>query len=317
MTRVLVVKLGALGDVIMVMPALNRIRRAHPGAELSVLTSKPFAAIFEACPDVDRVDASARGGRSFEDWRLAADVLRGRYDVVYDLQGSSATRRLFLCARLLSWLGRGPLPLWSAPFPFVSAPAEDLDRSTVRAQDRHADQLDHPSLATAGTPRATPDLGWLAARTTAPEIAAPYVLLIPGASPGGGLKRWPEAHYRALAQWLRAEGRTPLVLGGPDDAELGRRVLDGIDGGVDCVGRTNLFDIAALALGAEAAVGNDTGPTHLAEAMGAPTLMLVSDTSASALRAPFGGLTALYQPRLAELPVETVVEALSGRLQGR
>ncbi len=311
MTRILIIKLGAVGDIIMALPAIRRIRVAHPGAETTILTSRPFKALFEACPDVDRVDASGRDGRRFESLRLAKAILSGGYDIVYDLQASAGTRRLHLAMRLLSALGQGRAPRWSGPFRGASDAAPDLDRSAVRAQDRHAAQLDVASLPTAATPRQSPDLGWLAAQGTVAIPDRPYVLLIPGASPGGGAKRWPEEGYAALAADLAARGLTPVVLGGPDDPDLGRRVLASVPGGLDLVGRTSLSDIAALGARARAAVGNDTGPTHLVASMGAPTLLLVSDASASALAEPFETIRPLHAPRLADLPPEPVIAAVS------
>ena len=70
-------------------------------------------------------------------------------------------------------------------------------------------------------------------------------------------------------------------------------------------------DIAALATRARVVIGNDTGPTHLAAAMGAPTLLLVSDVSASALAEPFETIRPLHQPNLTQLGVRPVIEALS------
>ena len=102
MTRILIIKLGAVGDIIMALPAIRRIRVAHPGAETTILTSRPFKALFEACPDIDRVDASGRDGRRFESLHLAKGILSGGYDMVYDLQASAGTRRLHLAMRLLS-----------------------------------------------------------------------------------------------------------------------------------------------------------------------------------------------------------------------
>ncbi|QBX36812.1 lipopolysaccharide heptosyltransferase family protein [Brevundimonas sp. S30B] len=312
MNRILIIKLGAVGDIIMALPAIRRIRLAHPDAEITILTSRPFASLFEVCPDVDRVDSSARSGRKFESLWLARRVLEGGFSLVYDLQASAGTRRLFLALRLLTF-GRKQRPRWSGPFRGASDPAPDLDRSAVRAQDRHAAQLDVPSLPTAGVDRQTPDLRWLADQSTFALPGSPYALLIPGASPGGAAKRWPEAGYAALAAALESRGLVPVVLGGSDDPELGRRVLAASRAGLDLVGKTSLFDIAALGASAEVAIGNDTGPTHLAASMGAPTLFLVSDASASALRAPFETITPLYAPRLDALSVDAVMEAL-GRI---
>lgn len=311
MERILIIKLGAVGDIIMALPAIHRIRLAHPHAEIVILTSRPFEALLNACPDVDRVDASARSGRAFESLRLARAILNEGYALIYDLQASAGTRRLLAALRLVALTGAGRLPRWSGPFRGVSDPAPDLDRSAVRAQDRHAAQLDVAGLPTAAAPRLAPDMAWLADGSTIELPQGPYALLIPGASPGGGAKRWSEAGYAALAAELRERGLTPVVLGGPEDPGLGRRILASTPGGADMVGRTSLADIAALARGARVAVGNDTGPTHLAAAMGAPTLLLVSDVSASALAQPFDTIRPLHRPSLAQLGVKPVVEALS------
>lgn len=311
MERILIIKLGAVGDIIMGLPAIHRIRMAHPDAEISILTSRPFEALLSACPDVDRVDASARSGRAFESLRLARAILNEGYALIYDLQASAGTRRLLAAMRLVAVTGGGRLPRWSGPFRGVSDPAPDLDRSAVRAQDRHAAQLDVAGLPTAAVPRLAPNPRWLADQAMVEIPQKPYALLIPGASPGGGAKRWSEAGYAAVATELNERGLIPIVLGGSEDPNLGRRVLTLAPDGLDMVGRTSLADIAALATRARVVIGNDTGPTHLAAAMGAPTLLLVSDVSASALAEPFETIRPLHQPNLTQLGVRPVIEALS------
>jgi ADP-heptose:LPS heptosyltransferase len=181
--------------------------------------------------------------------------------------------------------------------------------------ERQADQLRFagvwPDAPTAPGHAPPPDLSWLA-DPAAPEhlgVRGPFALLVPGGSAHRPEKRWPTESYRALGESLTARGVQPVVVGGPDERALARALPEA----VDLTGRTSFEHLAALGAAAALAVGNDTGPTHLIAAAGAPTLALFSGASDPSLTAPRGRAVAVLQRSdLADLQVSEVLEVLAG-----
>jgi len=134
---------------------------------------------------------------------------------------------------------------------------------------------------------------------------------MPGAAPHRPEKRWPLANFIALAQRITAAGLTPVVIGGPDELDLGCAIAAKIPEARDLTGGTTFGDIVALGKYARRAVGNDTGPMHLAVVGGAPATVLYSAASDPALTAPRGpGVVILRRGDLADLPVDEVVATL-------
>ena len=157
-----------------------------------------------------------------------------------------------------------------------------------------------------------PDLSWLL-RWPACELPAPYMLLVPGAAPGRPRKRWPAEHYGALAAQLADDGLTPVVVGTAAEAPLAAAIRAACPAAIDLTGQTTLADLPGLTAGAVLAVGNDTGPMHVAAAVGCPCVVLFSSDSDPALTAPRGpGGTwpaMLRAEDLSDLPVQEVAAA--------
>lgn len=309
MKRVLVIKLGALGDFVQASGPMRRIRAAHPDARLTLLTTPPYAELARALGVFDAVDEGGRPRGVFGHLALARRLRAVRYERVYDLQTStrsSAYRRLLLPRP----------PQWSGVAPGASHPHADPARDRMHTLERQAGQLEdagvwtHAPTAPGSAP--APDLsgleldGDVAARF---GLAAPYALLVPGASPLRPGKRWPVEGFAAAARALAADGLAVAVVGGPAEAELGRD-LAARAGALDLTGRTRFTDLLALGRGAALAVANDTGPSHLLAASGAPLLVLFSGESDPALCAPRGArVRVLRRDRLAELDAATVLAA--------
>lgn len=307
MTRILAIKLGALGDVVLAFAAIRRIREAHPGAEITALTTPAYGALIAASPYVDHVDMDGRPGETLAAAAMLLRLRRARYDRVYDLQTSSRTDGYFQALRPHP-------PAWSGTAPGCALPHRNPDRDRMHTLERQADQLRDagiwPDAPTAPGTAPPPDLSWL----VDPEAPArfgltrPYALLIPGGSAHRPEKRWPVTRYAALAEALRERGVLPVVLGGQAEHPLAAA----IPAATDLTGRTAFADIASLGTAARLVVGNDTGPTHLVATAGAPTLALFSDASDPTLTAPRGpAVSVLRRADLADLELSEVLESLA------
>ncbi|HZF77066.1 MAG TPA: glycosyltransferase family 9 protein [Acetobacteraceae bacterium] len=300
MTRILVIKLGAFGDVVQSFPAFAAIRAHHRDAHITLLTTAPFVALAEASPWFDEVWS---GGRpAWHDLpgmvRLARRLRAGRFDRVYDLQDSRRSSRYRLA---VGWAAE-----WSGSARGASHAYDRPDRKSVVAPQRHREQL-----AIAGIPDVPPaDMGWLDADLSGLGLPPRFCLLIPGASARMPEKRWPAERYAELAQRLPIPA---VVVGGPAEAPIAAAICAAAPATRDlCGDRSPPPVLGALARRAAFAVGNDTGPTHLVAALGCPTLTLFGPRSDPAKHAPQGPAVAVIRvPSLAGLGVEGVLAALS------
>jgi ADP-heptose:LPS heptosyltransferase len=296
--RILVIRLGALGDFVQSFGPFAAIRAHHPGARITLLTTPPFADLARRSPWFDEVWADGRPS-----WRHPAGMLAlarrlraARFARVYDLQTSSRSSRY-------RWLvGRGAE--WSGIAPGASHPHANPRRDAMHTVERQRDQL-----AMAGiTAFPEPAMDWLDADIGRFGLPDRFALLIPGASPLRPLKRWPAERFGQLA----AQAGLPVaILGGPAEAAIAATIRGAAPEAIDLTGQTSFTEIAAIARRAAWAAGNDTGPTHIVAAAGCPTLALFGGDSDPALCAPRGpAATVLRHIPLGDLSVAQVRAAL-------
>lgn len=300
--RILVIKLGALGDFIQALGPMAAIRRHHPGAHISLLTTRPYAGFAEESGYFDAVLLDAKPG--FLDpagWlALRRTLAGGRFDRVYDLQNNDRT------AFYLWLLKAGGAPEWVGAAPGASHRNASPLRTAGHAFDGHVQTLGLAGISVVVVDR----LEWMKADLSAFALRPPYVLLVPGCSPQHPQKRWPAGHYGRLAQILSSSGFQPVVLGGKAEAEIAQTILRACPEALDLTGQTDFRQIAVIARTAAGAIGNDTGPMHLIAATGCPCLTLFSASSNPVRHAPKGERVEILQrDDLAGLAVEDVMEA--------
>lgn len=301
--RILVIRHGALGDIVLSFAAFAAIRAAHPAAAITLLTTQPFAAWLARAPWFDQITVDPKPAA----WHLPAlwrmrRALAG-FDMVYDLQTSARSSRYFRLAGS---------PPWSGIAPGCSHPHDNQARNAMHTRERIAEQLALAGVA----PLPRPDLAWLANDAPA-GLPAHFIALVPGAAPHRPKKRWPAARFAALAAML--EGPV-VVVGTAAEAKLAAEISHHAPGVIDLTGRTSLPQLSACLACATLAIGNDTGPMHLAAALGVPSLVLfggASDPALTAPRTPDGGWPGIIRaPDLAALPVHQVADA-AARLHKR
>lgn len=302
--RILVIKLSALGDFVQMLGAAASLRTFHRGARITLLTTAPYAELGRQAPFFDEVWVDERPG-----WADPLGILRlrrrlreGRFDRVYDFQ----TR---LRSSLYFWLMReGGRPEWSGTAAGSSHPHANPRRNFMHTLDRQDDQL---RMAGVPGPSPLPDLTWAAADISRFALPPDYVLLIPGGASHRPDKRWPVENYLVLAQRIAAAGLAPVVIGGAEERDLGRIIAAAVASARDLTGHTGFGDIVALGAGGRRAIGNDTGPMHLAVAGGAAATVLYSAASDPDLTAPRGpDVVILRRDRLFDLPVAVVAATL-------
>jgi ADP-heptose:LPS heptosyltransferase len=294
-SRILIVKLGALGNVVLSFGPFAAIRRHHANAHITLLTTAQFANWLSRSPWFDDVWTDQRPEWwDLPGWlRLRQRLINGRFDRAYDLQTSSRSSRYF---QLLPHRHR---PAWSGIAHGCALPDRDPRRNRMHDIDRQFGQLRQ-----AGVLQPEPaDLSWSQGDTGTFALPDRYALLVPGSSAHRPRKRWPVERYRELAMHLASDGLTPVVIGAQAEQPLARAIPEAID----LIGRTDFSQLTSLARCAGVAVGNDTGPMHLFAAAGCPCVVLFSADSNPALHAPRGErVVSLQRPDLRQLDVATV-----------
>ncbi len=304
--RILIIKLGALGDFIQALGPMAAIRQHHPGAEITLLTTAPFESLARPCPSIDTIWLDDRPGPGNPRRLLALRrrLREARFRRVYDLQTSDRSSWYF---RLM---GPGKRPEWSGIASGASHPHADPERNRQHTIDRQRDQLAAAGIALVPPP----DLAWLQGDISRFALAKRYALLVPGAAPHRPEKRWPAANFADIARRYANDFVQPVVVGGPAEREFGRIISEAVPEAMDLTGETTLGDLGSLGRGALAALGNDTGPMHLLAQIGTPVTVLFSGASDPALTAPRGRSVAIIRsPVLADLSVAEV----AGRLRLR
>lgn len=296
MTRFLIVRLGALGDVVHAIPVAAALRRAFPDARIDWLVSAKHREILDLVPVIDRRlvinDPSTRSARSGQGGASGASSLlsaigelrRTRYDVAIDLQGlikSAALARSSGAARVVGFSSRYARERAARLF---YTDVYDPGRGGLfdPRETRHIVAINLGLLSVLGISepaREFPieDADTNVARQARQDAGGPYALLNPGAAWPN--KRWPPARLAAIASELRARhGLRSIVLWGPGEETLANEVVAGADHAAIVSPRTSIADLVALARRAALMVSGDTGPTHIAAALGTPIVGIYGPT---------------------------------------
>jgi ADP-heptose:LPS heptosyltransferase len=297
--NILVVKLGAFGNIILSLGAFAAIRQHHAQDSISVLTDATYGGWLRTFPYFDDVlidprpawwDLSTARG-------LARMLANGHFDRVYDLQTSTRSSRYF---RLFPHKRR---PEWSGIAFGCSHPDRDPRRNVLHDTVRQQGQLRQAGIIE--FPPA--DLSWCSGNIARLDLPPTFALLVPGSSPDRLAKRWPACRYQELAQRLAERGTASVIVGATAEKGLAAE----IPAAIDLIGQTDFGDLCDLARTARFAVGNDTGPMHLIATAGCPSITLFSNESNPSQCAPVGRWTrTLRRPDLADLPVEAVLQQL-------
>lgn len=281
--RIAVLRATGVGDFLMILPALQAVRRAYPGARLTLLGDDWLPELLRGRPgpwDEIVVVPKFPGLRGMppdaepaDDLAAFVDEHAGRYDLVLQLHGGGATSNRFV--RLLR-------PRVSAGARAPGAPP--LDRSIGYLRGRHEllRWLEAVALVGAAGPAALDELrptlpvtaGDLAEADGALRTTGPFAAIHAGAR--DPRRCWPAENFARLAQRLHEGlGLAPVLVGGPEDIEQSAQVRARCDIELeDLTGRLSLPGTLGLLRRSTLFAGNDSGVRHLAVAVGTPTVGL-------------------------------------------
>lgn len=299
--QILIIKHGALGDIILATGPMAAIRRHHPSAHITLLTTPPYSKLLEASPFVDEVwtDIRPKAWMIRRLARLKRQLNSRPFARVYDLQTSERSSRYL---KLFTHQ-----PEWSGIAKGASHRHNSPERTSLHTIERQKQQLAIAEVQ--DVPGSNID--WMTADVSGLRPDDDYVILVPGGSAHRPEKRWPVERYTELAARLVSQGISPVLIGANAEVELLNQIEAAVSAVKNLCNRTSFEQLATLARHACYAVGNDTGPMHIVAAAGCPSTVLFSYTSNPDLCAPRGKhVTILREPDLATLTSEAVENSL-------
>ena len=287
MMRVLLVRLGALGDLVHALPFAAALRAAHPDARIDWLVDVRYRALLDLVPIVTErlvLDTRAMSGPT-----SAVSVIRrlrlASYDIAFDAQGlikSAMLARASGAARVVGFAK--PALREPAAGMFYTESIDPGSRGVVHVVEKtlsllRAMGIEPPAPAAwqfpleikpSPVPACTRELLGI-------DGEAQFALINPGAAWPN--KRWPPDRFAALARDVQTRcGMKSAVLWGPGEETMAAQIARASAGAAEMAPATTLTDAIALAREARVVVSGDTGPTHLAAAVGTPIVGIYGPT---------------------------------------
>ncbi len=294
--RILVIKLGALGDFIQSLGPMAAIRAAHANDHITLLTTPPFETLARSSGYFDDVWLDKKPKwLDLPGWKdLRKKLNDGQFTRVYDLQNNDRTG---FYLKLFS-----PRPEWSGAARGASHRNTSAERTKGTAFEGH-----RLTLAIAGIHDVNVDrLGWMQPQNSF-DIPEPYILMVPGSAPSRPEKRWPAESYSQLCKILSERGYRPVLIGGGGEKNAMDAISASCPEAINLCAKTALFDLPALARKAAGAIGNDTGPMHLIAPTGCKSIILFSKHSNPKRHAPLGqNVVTMQKNSLADLTADEV-----------
>ena len=274
--RIAILKPSALGDIVHALPVLTALRQRFPDSHISWVVNRSFAPLLEHHPHLDRVIAFDRG--AFRNATNAlryslqlANELRGyHFDCVLDLQGLLRTGLMSLMTGAPRKIGFANAREGSAYAYTHRVAVPDADR--IHAVNRYWRMAEFVGAGDRPKQFVLP-INPQEADAVAELLAAyprPWLCVAAGAK--WVTKRWPPESFATLLQRFQSQyGGTAILVGSADDIALSAAIADRLRGStLDLTGKTSLPRLAAVLAAADAMLANDTGPLHLAAALGKP-----------------------------------------------
>jgi heptosyltransferase-1 len=282
--RILIVRLGALGDIVHAIPVAAALGAAYPSARIDWIVAARYRELLDLVPAIDRRLAVTIG---FGLIGAVPSLRAEKYDAAIDLQGLLISATLARASGAREVVGFSSAHLREKTARIFYTRVHDPGGAALldTAEPVHVIRTNLSLLEPFGIRVGEPQFPIDPVRSdVADEMRSRthgrYALLNPGAAWPN--KRWSTERFGAVAAWLREKhGLASIVLWGPGEEPLAQAVAGHSSGAARVSPPTSIRDLVALARGAALMVSGDTGPTHLAAAVGTPIVGLYGPTRPS------------------------------------
>jgi len=331
-SKFLIVRLGSLGDIIHAIPAAAALRARYPSARIDWLVDPRYTSVLQLVEGLDAaipLDPRAGVGSLL---RTIADLRRAKYDASVDLQGllKSAVLARAVGAQRVIGFPREHLREPISRIFYSDTPDPGRDPHVIRKNLALMQALGVQDLRIT-FPLKVPRT--VAADTVTARFGQEgFAMINPGAAWPN--KRWPPQSFGAVAAEIRERiGVRSLVLWGPGEEDIAARVVSASRGAAELAPLTNVVDLFAIARRAKLLVSGDTGPLHIAAAVGTPVVALFGPTfaqrngpwstadvtlsRAARCSCHYERTCRLQQPCIEDIRVDEVVAAAENRVAAR
>ncbi len=276
--KILIIKLRALGDVLLATPVISNLRRAFPGARIDFLTEYPQ--VVEKHPSLDSVWFLDRKSsfRTFASLKLAIRIKKEHYNLVLDLFGNPRSA-------WFTWISGAPVRVGYdfrlRKYAYTHVVENRGDR--VHEVDFNLEALRYLGIPITERKLVFPISGTARqfARNFFRKLGLEHSLIVAlNASGGWPTKRWPLQKFARLGDLLNKElSASILILWGPGENEVARQIARFMNTPAFLAPPTNLEQLAAIIKHCHLLISNDSGPMHLATAVGTPVVAIFGPTN--------------------------------------
>jgi ADP-heptose:LPS heptosyltransferase len=284
--NILVIKLSAFGDFVLMLGYMKHLRDENPHAHITLMTTKMLAGFAEYSGYFDDIWIVERWKFfDFKKWISFRKMMKEKkIEAVYDLQCNKRTSLMHFYTPNKNKI------FW--PY------------SNKNKKESHAKHIFKneavPSIK---------DMKWLDADISKYNIREPYVILVPGCAPQHPHKRWPAEFYKQLAEKIIQQGFKVVVVGTNDEKNVIEEICNSQPQAINLCNKTSMLEIAGLGRHAIAAIGNDTGPMHLISAVGCSVVSLFANSSNPHQAAPKGPVVkVLHAELISTIDVDSVMK---------
>ena len=305
--NILIIKHGALGDLIQITSSLKSIRNKYPKSNIILLTDKKFTFFSKDISFVDEVIYETRPSLFRIDLWLGVitKIISKKFDIVFDLQNSDRTSIYHFFLRLFNFN-----IIWSGNRRGGKFKYQPKNFNQIPIKDRIKNQLYLMDIKI----QDKPDISWMVKKSVNYLPDNKFVIMLPGSSPQHKHKRWPAEKFAELANYLKERKIETIVLGqakceGDEIIKiksLSPSIVDFTDKDLSC--------LATAATKAIGVIGNDTGLTFIAAAVGCPiTWLLSSHTDPNIIQLVGSKVNILKKENIKDITIDEVKNNLAFR----
>ena len=290
MKKILIIKHGSFGDIVLSLHPLFSIKNHFKKSNITVLTESKYKEIFKCLPFINNIKIDNRAGffSIVQNFKLILWFKKQKFDWVFDLQTSRRTNiYFFVFSKLYSFY-------WSGIAKKCSHPHTNINRKYLHTIDRHRQQLNISGIKRF----IKPDWSLFISKNNGLNIKKPYVIIVPGGSRHRLSKRWKIENFMEIISFFSELNFLTVLVGGSDESSIIKEADEKNLKILNLIGKTTFLDLATLSQGAIVILGNDTGPMHFLAASSrkkTKNIILFGNASDPKLCAPVGKNVVILQ----------------------
>ena len=305
--NILIIKHGALGDLIQITGPLKSIRSKYPNSKITLLTDKKFIFFTKNIIFVNEIIYESRLSPLRIDLWIASllKIISRNYDLIIDLQNSDRTSIYYFFTKIFNFK-----LIWSGNRHGGKFKYSFSEENKLPIKDRIINQLKLIDIDSSDKP----EIDWMIKNNVNEFPSNDFIILLPGSSPKHKHKRWPAENFAEIAIILKEKNIDTVILGQSSSEGEEIKKIKSLSPATIDYSNKDLSFLATMASKAIGAIANDTGPTFIVAAVGCPvTWLLSSHTNPKITQLVGSKVNTLKKEDIREISVEEVKNNLALR----